>query len=120
MIFLDQVKNREQSPTKKPDEEGFYMNEWPEQIPHDLQLGFESNRNDVWRTTLQQWAKAHGLKLKIQWFRGLETEMAELHHRHFDASPADHWYLIRHWLTRHDVPVPSNLPIRPRQQAAAE
>jgi hypothetical protein len=119
MVFSGQAKNLEQSP-KKSDEEGFNMIEWPEQIPHDLQHGFESNRKDDWRLTLQKWAKAHSLKLKIQWFRGLETAMAELHDRHFDASPADHWYLIRHWLTRHDVPVPSNLLIQHRHQAAAE
>lgn len=90
------------------------MSEWPEQIPRDLQLGFENSRKDAWRTTLQKWAKSHRLKLKIQWFRGLETAMAELHNRHFGASPADLWHLIRNWLTRHHVPVPGSLSIQPQ------
>lgn len=85
------------------------MSVWPEQIPHDLQVGFENNRADAWLNTMQKWAEYHGLKLKTRWFRKLEISMAELHDRRLDASPKDHWYLIRIWLIRHDVAVPNSI-----------
>ena len=85
------------------------MSDWPMQIPYDLQLGFENNRNDGWRMTLLKWAMYHGLELKIQWFRGLEIAMAELRDQNLDASPADHWHIIRLWLKLYNVMPPDRV-----------
>ncbi len=96
------------------------MNDWPIQIPCDLQVGFESNRTDLWRMTFRKWATQHSLELKVQWFRGLEITMAELHNRRINATPAEHWHFIRLWLKLHDVLPPDRSPVSQTQDAMNE
>ncbi len=81
------------------------MTNWPETIPHDLHIALEAARTDNWQIAFRRWSKGHGLKLKIQWYRGLHVNMSELHERRADATPQDHWVVLRDWLCRHDVPV---------------
>ena len=95
-----------------------FMTNWPSRIPFDLHAELESRRTDDWQKALRAWAKVHGLKLKIQWWRQLERAMADLHSRRYVAGPQDHWAAIEEWLERHDVPAPEQLPEWPEQESA--
>lgn len=91
---------------------------WPNRIPFDLHKELESRRIDEWDAALRAWAKTHGLKLKIVWWRQLEISMADLHSRRYTSKPQDHWMAIKEWLERHDVPAPSRLPEWPEVASA--
>ncbi|WP_420584882.1 hypothetical protein [Ruegeria sp.] len=84
--------------------------DWPNRIPFDLHKQLEARPIDGWQAALRVWAKAHGLKLKIQWWRQLEITIADLHSRRYVVKPQDHWMAIKEWLERHDVPAPEKLP----------
>ncbi|MCG7520834.1 hypothetical protein [Ruegeria sp. Ofav3-42] len=86
------------------------MTKWPNRIPFDLHKELEARPVTDWEAALRVWAKAHGLKLKIQWYPQLQRTMADLHSRRYTAKPQDHWAAIKEWLERHDVPAPEKLP----------
>jgi len=86
------------------------MKNWPNRIPVDLHNELESRHVDDWQTALRVWAKSHGLKLKLQWWRQLEVSIADLRSRRYTAKPQDYWAAIKEWLERHDVSAPDKLP----------
>jgi hypothetical protein len=83
---------------------------WPNRIPFDLHKELESRPIPDWEAALRVWSKAHGLKLKIQWFAQLQRAISDLHSRRYTARPQDHWAAIKEWLERHEVQAPKNLP----------
>lgn len=88
---------------------------WPSGIPFDLHNELEARPITDWEPALRVWAKAHGLKLKVQWFPQLQRSMDDLHSRRYTAKPQDHWAAIKEWLERHEVEAPGNLPGWPEQ-----
>jgi len=55
------------------------MSRWPHTIPHDLKLALEAtNTPDEWQRAFRAWVKHHGLRLKLQWMRGLALDLAGL------------------------------------------
>lgn len=94
----------------------FPMSDWPHRIPLDLQVELESRPVVDWQAALRAWAKAHGLKLKLQWWPQLERQMAELQARRYIAGSQDYWAAIREWLIRKDVDAPNKLPVWPEQE----
>ncbi|MEM6891666.1 MAG: hypothetical protein AAF636_26620 [Pseudomonadota bacterium] len=83
---------------------------WPNRIPFDLHKDIESRDIDQWDAALRAWAKRHGLKLKVMWWRQLEIRIADLHARRYTAKSQDHWAAIKEWLERHDVQAVERLP----------
>lgn len=61
----------------------------------------------------RDWAKHHGLHLKLQWMRGLTSELAELDRRRTPPTDQDRWGVIKEWLERHEVKAPEVLPVAP-------
>lgn len=89
------------------------MTNWPNRIPFDLHKELEARPITDWEAAIRTWAKAHGLKLKIQWYPQLQRAISDLHSRPYTAKPQDHWAAIKEWLERHDVEAPAKLPIWP-------
>lgn len=92
------------------------MSEWPNRIPFDLYEEFEARQTGDWKTALRVWAKAHGLKLKLQWWSRLERQMVDLNSRRYIPGPQDHWAAVKEWLEEYDVPAPERLPVWPEQK----
>ena len=87
---------------------------WPHTIPHDLKLSLEATQTqEGWWQVFRGWAKNHGLRLKLQWIRGLSLDLAELDRRRSPPTEQDRWGVIKEWLEQHRVEAPDRLPIAP-------
>lgn len=90
------------------------IHRWPYTIPHDLKLALEATQTpEEWWLVFRTWAKHHGLRLKLQWMRGLTLDLTELDRRRSPPTDQDRWGVIKEWLEAHDVEAPDRLPVAP-------
>ena len=94
------------------------MPDWPQTIPHDLDILLEAHDVTDWERPLRAWCKRHGIRIKIQWWQDLDRRLAELDLMRFTPRNSDRWARIREWLIAHDVEAPERLPMRPEQPPA--